>query len=373
MTLSKQKRARPTIEPIKTNAIALQSLPKRVLTPLRCSLCTASPSSSRILLEIASPLDASRPGSTTEARFGSLNSAAADHCITPLSLDSAKAELSPSGPDKQERPEEASGVDSPTAKTDGACCARCGAPSGRRQPLSVLTATTRNLVQFQRYREILWRQGHKQFGNAGHDACFVVPEEIRQPRVAGLGEGPNGAQSPIADESRLPVRAVIRSRDRRPISLKREFDLRELRATIPEPIPSPRSPNFDRSSLLAPFSPNGGAALLSPAAAAYTGPVTRRASAEQRNLEAAAASPSGERRRSAGPRPVPIHLPYARAQLPVLAAIMLSDQVQSGSTIYLPMPHPKAWAETAAYVYTGEEQLLSKQAKANIWYLGGKV
>lgn len=52
---------------------------------------------------------------------------------------------------------------------------------------------------------------------------------------------------------------------------------------------------------------------------------------------------------------------------------MLSDQVRSGSTIYLPMPHPRAWAETALYVYTGEEQLLSKQVKANILYLGGKV
>lgn len=59
--------------------------------------------------------------------------------------------------------------------------------------------------------------------------------------------------------------------------------------------------------------------------------------------------------------------------MPVLAAIMLSDQVRSGSTIYLPMPHPRAWAETALYVYTGEEQLLSKQVKANILYLGGKV
>lgn len=152
------------------------------------------------------------------------------------------------------------------------------------------------MVQFQQCREILWQQGRKQFGNAGHDPCFVVPEEIRRPRVAGAGGGHNGEQSPMAEESVLPVRAVIRCRDRRPISLKREFDLRELRATIPEPIPSPRSPNFDRSSLLAPFSPGG----------AYTGPVTRRATAELRNLESGAASPSGERRRSAGPRPVPI-------------------------------------------------------------------
>lgn len=255
------------------------------------------------------------------------------------------------------------------------------------------------MAEFQRYREILWQIGQDQFGKVSRDAyfVFVVAEEMEPPRAAGAGEGPNVGQSSMADETRYPFRAVIRSGDVS-IKLKRDFDMRVLRATIPEPIASPCSPNFDRSSLLAPFSPDAGLPL-SPAV--YTGPVTRRASAKKRKLQSGAAYSPGEKPQSAGPRPVPIRksqptgpgrqctctrtsraysrltrcidLPYARAHLPVLASIILSDLVRSGSTIQLPMPHPKAWAETAAYVYTGQEQLLSEQVKANMRHLGGKV
>lgn len=66
-------------------------------------------------------------------------------------------------------------------------------------------------------------------------------------------------------------------------------------------------------------------------------------------------------------------LPYARAFLPSLAAIMMSALVRSGDRIDLPMPHPKAWVETAAYVYTGEEELLTATVKLNVEHLGGKV
>ncbi|EQL02779.1 hypothetical protein G6O67_008525 [Ophiocordyceps sinensis] len=358
MTPSKQKRARPTIEPIKTSAIALNRLPRRVLTPSRCRLCASYPSFS-----------------TTEARFDSLNSTLADHCITPFALDSAKSGLSPLLPPMtkglDESPEDASAVDSPSTITYNSCCARCGASPSRRQSASGLTAQPMTMAEFQRYREILWQIGQEQFGKVSRDAyfVFVVAEEMEPPRAAGAGEGPNVGQSSMADETRYPFRAVIRSGDVS-IKLKRDFDMRVLRATIPEPIASPCSPNFDRSSLLAPFSPDAGLPL-SPAV--YTGPVTRRASAKKRKLQSGAAYSPGEKPQSAGPRPVPIHLPYARAHLPVLASIILSDLVRSGSTIQLPMPHPKAWAETAAYVYTGQEQLLSEQVKANMRHLGGKV
>lgn len=57
----------------------------------------------------------------------------------------------------------------------------------------------------------------------------------------------------------------------------------------------------------------------------------------------------------------------------MLAAIMMSEQVRGGDRIDLPMPHPRAWTETAAFVYTGEEELLTEEVKVNILYLGGKV
>lgn len=158
-------------------------------------------------------------------------------------------------------------------------------------------ATTRN---FQQFRKRLWHLGSKEFGNKGNDAVFVVATELPRP-LSGPRDA-KGAPSPLVEEGRMPVRAVIRSRGRKPIGLRREFDLRELRATIPEPLPSPRSPNFDRSSLLAPFSTDG--ALLSPAARA--GPTTRRATAAQRRLGYGGTCPSTERRSGAGPQPIPI-------------------------------------------------------------------
>lgn len=64
-------------------------------------------------------------------------------------------------------------------------------------------------------------------------------------------------------------------------------------------------------------------------------------------------------------------LPYARAHAPALAAVLLLAEVHPGDCIDLPMPFPGAWLETSAYMYTGNEELLSERVKQNIWYLGG--
>lgn len=62
-----------------------------------------------------------------------------------------------------------------------------------------------------------------------------------------------------------------------------------------------------------------------------------------------------------------------RSQLPALAAVMLKGEVRRGDTIELAMPHPSEWPSTIAYVYTGERELLTKEVRENILYLGGKV
>lgn len=66
-------------------------------------------------------------------------------------------------------------------------------------------------------------------------------------------------------------------------------------------------------------------------------------------------------------------LSYARAYLPVLASVMMSDQVRRGDTIGIPVPNPRAWTETVEFVYTGVEELATEPVKQNILYLGGKV
>ena len=52
---------------------------------------------------------------------------------------------------------------------------------------------------------------------------------------------------------------------------------------------------------------------------------------------------------------------------------MMSKQVRFGDTIELPLPHPEVWAETVAWVYTGEEELATPKVQKNIEYLGGRV
>lgn len=52
---------------------------------------------------------------------------------------------------------------------------------------------------------------------------------------------------------------------------------------------------------------------------------------------------------------------------------MMCDRVERGDLLGIPMPHPAFWAETLAFVYTGEEQMVMEQVKQNILYLGGKA
>ncbi|PNY29168.1 Uncharacterized protein TCAP_00910 [Tolypocladium capitatum] len=247
-------------------------------------------------------------------------------------------------------------------------CASAGAHPGRRQSVPALAAAARSL-HFHRFCEGLRRHGAREFGNIGPAGVFVMPLELRRPSAAISEESQQEASSPIPESGRLPIRVVIRPKDRSPVVLKREFDLSELRATVPEALPSPRSPNFDRGALLAAAAAEGAVPLpRSPASASRSG----RGSVDMGSSEPPP-SPLSERKHCAGPHPVAMHLPYARAFLPVLAAVMMSEQVRGGDRIDVPMPHPRAWTETVAFVYTGEEELLTEQVKLNILYLGGKV
>jgi len=51
---------------------------------------------------------------------------------------------------------------------------------------------------------------------------------------------------------------------------------------------------------------------------------------------------------------------------------MQSGHVNHGDLIDLPMPHPEAWSQTVAFVYTGQGSL-TPAMRENILYLGGAV
>ncbi|EDN96123.1 predicted protein [Sclerotinia sclerotiorum 1980 UF-70] len=67
---------------------------------------------------------------------------------------------------------------------------------------------------------------------------------------------------------------------------------------------------------------------------------------------------------------VPIQ--YALHYLPVLAALMLSGHIRKGDSIDLPLPSPKVWIDTIAYVYTGQGEV-TLAMKENIVFLAGRV
>ena len=56
----------------------------------------------------------------------------------------------------------------------------------------------------------------------------------------------------------------------------------------------------------------------------------------------------------------------------MLAAIILSELVKPGDMVEVPLPHPRAWEDTVAYVYTGRN-VLTEPIKQNILYLGGSI
>jgi len=51
---------------------------------------------------------------------------------------------------------------------------------------------------------------------------------------------------------------------------------------------------------------------------------------------------------------------------------MLSGYVKKGDTIDLPVPHPRAWLDIMAFVYTGRGTM-TLEMRENILFLAGSV
>ena len=244
--------------------------------------------------------------------------------------------------------------------------------SDRRRSLpSSLPSFRRDSVQ---ERQELQAWGHVFYGNGTEANCFVTAVSLRRSSESSSGEdSPDTPGRMARPGNRVTIRARVRpcALGRKPFLLKREFDMDELRATVP-------------------------LGRLSPVPA------------EPRRLSAELATPEGHhtqgrRRFSSGSdissspirssNTVPIRefplslnhiakthadfflckdLRYARAYLPVLAALIYSGHIKPRDIVDLPLPFPEVWPQTVAYVYTGQGELTDAM-KQNIEYLGGKV
>lgn len=102
-----------------------------------------------------------------------------------------------------------------------------------------------DMLQKQRRQSLLLTQpdtlqdwGHVYLGSATKADVFVAPSALRRPSSGGTGHGtPQGRP----ENHRVAIRARVRPRrkDRRPFVIARDFDLDQLRATIPDPTPPP--------------------------------------------------------------------------------------------------------------------------------------
>ncbi|EJP69428.1 uncharacterized protein BBA_01393 [Beauveria bassiana ARSEF 2860] len=199
--------------------------------------------------------------------------------------------------------------------------------------------------QFQKYCEFLWKTGRAYLGNKKSPHVNIAPVRLPTTPVSSY-------------ESTITIFTVVHSQGHSPIGLRRKFDRSLLNATVPEPSRSPSTPNFNREELLA--------AIVD----------TNKALTARRLRNGTKTVPSKRDtrlRRDLAPDGIPMHFPYARSYLPILASIIMSNQVRVGDTIELPLPCPEAWAETVAWVYTGEEGLVTDKVRENVQYLGGRI
>lgn len=121
------------------------------------------------------------------------------------------------------------------------------------------------LAEIQQSRLGLWEQGPRRFGRLEDADVFVRPlplgrcrREIRSWSEDLVTPSSASPSSALPSSRRLSVRAIIHSKAHVPIGLKREFDLDALRATIPDPLPSPQSPSVNREALLSSLWPSNG-------------------------------------------------------------------------------------------------------------------
>ncbi|KAK4149970.1 hypothetical protein C8A00DRAFT_18424 [Chaetomidium leptoderma] len=199
--------------------------------------------------------------------------------------------------------------------------------------------------------------GHVYFGNGPIADCFVSAAALRRHSdSSSADEDAANKASPSGGRNQVTIRARVRpcALDRKPFVLERTFDMYELRATIPELSPVSATSARRPSTELPSRSPLPASRRRSSmAASAKHGPDLDRSHVQSTNT-------------------VPIHIKYARAFFPVLAALLYSGHIRKGDIIDLPLPYPKVWAQTVVHAYTGQGEL-TEAIKQNILYLGGKV
>ncbi|RYP08099.1 hypothetical protein DL764_002082 [Monosporascus ibericus] len=190
-------------------------------------------------------------------------------------------------------------------------------------------------------------------GDAKTADAFVIARSLRRSQTSVIDDKRAAADRQPGTPlllGRQTVRAIVRpgALERRPFLIERTFDMDELRATIPDP-PVRSEGEVTSGPTICSGSSQGqvGASApyhhQQPANSSRRRPSSVKSGALLSNCSGHLDPESLMRDAKA----VPIHLKYARAYLPVLAALLASGHVREGDVVYLPLPHPQAWPQTA--------------------------
>ena len=136
--------------------------------------------------------------------------------------------------------------------------------SERRQSAPPGELLARHLA-LQRQREHMRRRGPMAMLAVREADLFVIPVEHRRLSTVGLPSMEGSLPTPCPQDGHVTIRVVVHSPGRRASVLTRNFDLDELRATIPEPSPLPHAHASRRASLAVFQAPLGDRRSASPA------------------------------------------------------------------------------------------------------------
>lgn len=133
-----------------------------------------------------------------------------------------------------------------------------GVPPGmlaeRRQSAPSAEILARGLAP-QRHLENMRRRGLGAMYAPRDPDVLVIPVEHRRGSTAAPSSTEGGLPTPVPQDGRLAIRVVVHSRGRKSVVMTRNFDLDELRATIPDTTSQARTQASRRSSLAVPYTP----------------------------------------------------------------------------------------------------------------------
>ncbi|RDL42353.1 uncharacterized protein BP5553_02332 [Venustampulla echinocandica] len=220
-----------------------------------------------------------------------------------------------------------------------------------RRSSTVSTSSARD-VPFLYIHDRLRDWGSVYLGNVATADVFVNAVSLRLPSMTSVSEEEAEAKSASSNLVTIRARVLPKAKERKPFIIQRQFDIDELRKSIPS---IPRSKSEEPTPRLRRSSRHRRTAAL------QAGNGGQRRNSEYRHEEKLS---------SLGKGAVPLHVEYALHYLPVLGALLLSGHVRKGDSVDLPIPRPEVWPEVVSYIYTSQPALTAAM-KENILFLAG--